>query len=375
MATEAAAPIFTPQTNFWIGCGFALIVGLVIGNWWTRAAHGRITTFQSAFYLATGAGIAVLSNWNVPYVGPIHGICWIVSLFAASCLTQRAIVNDHASGLESFPTIVQQQFRAFVRSMISTRPIIEAQKAIQHRRQSLMREHDGRQRSGTGVMHDFIHSARDEAVHYLDDRKRLLKELVTNPDPMVLSQHLNSAFEGRLGNISLKILKLFETVTGQRDLWVALRILDERGGERKYKTIVRVGAVNADRSTTSVSIPEGEGLPSYLRKEYGAGRGIVVLGKARKQDQWITTVNDSRKEDQSVMAGPVIIKSVANRDEKKEMAMILYVSSPTADCFGDPHRDFMKCCTDTLSMFLSLASQLDGGLRIARGRPLTPSRP
>ncbi len=222
------------------------------------------------------------------------------------------------------------------------------------------------------ALHDFIHCARDEAILYLAARKRLLRQWVANAISIeLLQQHLIEEFEKHLTAISQKILKLFETVTGQQKLWVAIRQIDEKDSERFYRTILRVGKVTQDRAPKSAWIPENYGLPAFLRSEYDNGRGIVILGKNRKSHQWMATANDGRGEDKNIVAGPVIVKSLSEATEKKEMLMILYVNSPVEGCFADSHRDFMRCCTDTLSMFLSLAAQLEAAARITKISPLT----
>lgn len=175
-----------------------------------------------------------------------------------------------------------------------------------------------------------------------------------------------------------KVLRLFEAVVvNPNDLWVALRMLTEApDGSRAYKTLVRVGGVGHDREPRSVPIPEDKGLPKFLRSQYDAGRGIVILGKKRKSQHWVKTYNDARKEDVNVMAGPVVLKSSDGTadNEKKEMFMILYVNSPNEDVFVDDYRDYLRVCTDTLSMFFSLAAHMDGEAKMVRSiSPLTLS--
>ena len=71
------------------------------------------------------------------------------------------------------------------------------------------------------------------------------------------------------------------------------------------------------------------------------------------------------------MAGPVMVKSGLEAAEKKEMLMILYINSPNPDFFTDFYKDYVRCCTDTLSLVMSLTAQLDAGTQFARVSPLT----
>lgn len=361
----AHSQFFSAPVEIGIGCLLAACAAMLIAFFWTHSGYDQSMGATVVFGLITTTGVGVLAGWNAPYVGTIHGLSWVVGFSLSTHLTRRVIIRDHSTGLEHLPSRSQNDFRAFVSCTVFSKDREAASRAIKAKRQSLVKEHDSRERAGAAALHDVIHCARDEAVLLLAANDKLIKELVAVGQDGLFLQHLSTEFEVHLRNVLQKVLRLFEIVTGQKDLWVALRILDKQGGSQVYRTLSRVGKVTDDRRQRTSAVPETVGLPAFLRSEYDAGRGIVILGKSRKKSQWIKTPNDCRKEDASVMAGPIIIKTVASGVEKKEMLMILYVNSPTEGCFAEYHKDFLRCCTDTLSLYLSLALQVQPRIRLS----------
>jgi len=361
---------FSLPAQLVIGCALAMLagVGFVVflppreRSWQVKVLIATLTT----------AGVSVLTSWKVPFIGPLHGICWLAGLLATNGILKSQMITKRARGLEHLPKRIQDDFRAHVEANLFELPHVDAEKSIAAKRNSLIREHDARLKNGLAPMHDFIHCARDEFVAYLAAKRALARELIgKGGDAEDIERRIAEVFETRLHHILEKMLRLFEAVTGTREVWVAVRVLSGPAHDRRYATFLRLGKYNPDRSKDSIAIPENYGLPAFLRSEYGAGRGIVILGTARKSHQWFFTKNDERSEDRSVIAGPVIVKSGVPNAEKREMAMILYVNSPEPECFGDAHRDVMKCCTDTLSLFLSVVAQLGTGTQIAAILPLT----
>ncbi len=172
----------------------------------------------------------------------------------------------------------------------------------------------------------------------------------------VFAQEVHELFDRYLTNCLQKVVNLFEALGRRpRTLWSAVRrSVTTAEGASAYATILRVGKIGKDR--TSSPVPADRGLPKYLREQYGKNQGIVILGTDRNEDNWVPSPNDQRKEDLSVMAGPIMIKSGNPLAEATHrwMYMILYVNSPEVGAFGDGDRYYMRCCTDVLSLFFSM---------------------
>jgi len=208
-------------------------------------------------------------------------------------------------------------------------------------------------------LHDFVHTARDDAVQYLERYKAILAQFLQDEDLKRFHEQILEEFQKYLHRNLQKVVTLFEALNDRpRKLWVAVRRLEEP--EREYRTILRVGKYSKDREVHSLDIPESTGLPQYLRQQYERNRGIVILGPNRSAATWMSTQNDALGEDRSVLIGPIMIKSgnPLTASEKRELYMILYVNSPEENAFSTGDEYYMRCCTDVLSLFFSMASKM-----------------
>jgi hypothetical protein len=200
------------------------------------------------------------------------------------------------------------------------------------------------------ALHLFVHNVRDEVAHIHSRMGDLLDHLEQKPDWQQFVAEFLRMRDNSLQLVLNDLLRVFVPLlpSGARP-WAAIRVLTKiSGGVGIYETRLRVGSVNPDRHVNSQGIREDEGLPAYLREQHRLGRGIIILGPERPPEIWEPMRNDMRAEDSNIIVGPVFLKSI----QPWAMAMILYVNSPDKNVFSDHHIPFMKCCTDTLSMWL-----------------------
>jgi len=206
------------------------------------------------------------------------------------------------------------------------------------------------------ALHLFVHNVRDQVALVHTRTGQLLDELERDKDWTRFVQEFLRMRDNSLHLILNDLLRVFAPLLPPgAQPWAAIRLLTKKNGQVGiYETLLRTGSVNPDRHLRSEGIPEDQGLPSFLREQHRLGHGIVVLGVGRSPGIWKPMENDARGEDKNIIVGPVFLKS----KEPSEMAMILFVNSPRENVFCEDHVPFMKCCTDTLSMWLCAVTAL-----------------
>src|SRR5581483_1203639 len=80
-ATNASPPLLSPQTELVLGCVLAFFASMLFAFFWTHSGYNRRSTINLIVGLISTLGVTVLSGWNVPHIGPAHGICWIIGFF------------------------------------------------------------------------------------------------------------------------------------------------------------------------------------------------------------------------------------------------------------------------------------------------------
>ncbi len=135
-----------------------------------------------------------------------------------------------------------------------------------------------------------------------------------------------------------------------------MREVRQGSAGNEYVTFVRAGEYNPNREAVSEPVSENEGLPKALRDLHARGRGIIIVPSEKPADIWRPMRADERREDMSVMAGPIILKGAPKSGE--QMPMVLYLNSPTPDVFGSDLEPYMKCCTDSISLVLNTLAEI-----------------
>ncbi|MDZ4685743.1 MAG: hypothetical protein SH850_11810 [Planctomycetaceae bacterium] len=354
-----------------IGTLLAAAIGGFLGYFWVVSLgterHGLATVYGRVHIgsLLGLGGILLLNQWSVA-VGPLAGCGYFFGLAVAIARKVSSNVRDFTASAHDLSESERKELASYVWTQIFYKSESEIH-ALVKAKTSEMREGQS-PKDAMNRLHLFIHATRDQAVRYVDAHRRIWTDFVEgkhNGTQMTvdsLQKEITGAFRDHLGHTLGEVKTLFESLTGRRGkIWVAVREFHRDGKTRGFRTLLRVGdqKMNEQRQGRSVSIPEDQGLPHFLKRQYETGNGIVRLG-AKKLDRWVHTKNDDLKQDCSVMAGPIIMKSWSEKEgrERRELYMILYVNSPVENVFCEHHEDYLRCCTDALSLFFSLVNQM-----------------
>lgn len=361
--------------NAVVGVILAAIIGGFLGFFWVVSLGSERTGIAKLFgRVPVGAllglgGILLLKQWSVS-VGPCTGIGYVVGLVSAIAWTIHHSLEGFTGSVHEVSESERQELRTYVRTKIFYKSESEIH-ALVKAKLSEMREGQSTN-DAMNRLHFFIHATRDQAVRYVEAHRRIWTKFVegqNNGTQMTvdsLQKEISGAFREHLGQTLGEVRSLFESLTGRRGkIWVAVREFYRDGKTREFRTLLRVGEknLNEQRRQHSVSIPEDQGLPQFLKRQYEAGNGIVRLG-TKRPDRWVRSRNDQLSQDKSVMAGPIIVKSWSEKEirERRELYMILYVNSPVANVFCEHHEDYLRCCTDALSLFCSLVNQMSADM-------------
>lgn len=351
-----------------LGFFFALIMGYFVGYIWTTGSASDNEKLRWANGIPVvlpvlGVGASLIAQWGIADVGVIHGIGWASGLCLGTYQCQKKLIRDHSTTSISLSTIEQKEVTSLVSQNLFQIGMSETEKKKNNRINELKKDRYQRAFKAIDEVHDFVHTARDQAIEFYTTRQKLLADLVRTGDYISYEKRLNEASDAYLRNTLQKSISLFEALTNRHGrLWAAVRVIepsaDQSSGVKFYQTRIRIGKVNPDREASSEPIPEDIGLPRYLRDQYSKNKGIVILNKAEKRKIWHKMKNDSRQDDNSIIAGPIIIKTKCPQTDKtkREMYMIFYINSPDEDVFNQSHEPYMKCCTDTLSLFYSMVN-------------------
>lgn len=343
------------------GCLLAVVAGATVGYFWQRAAisDGKVQKFMGSRPIAvllTATGAAHLAGWGISAPGAIHGFFWVIGVIVGVWYCGTRLVKDYAAVSDPISSSETEAYCCFVRRTLFQEGHSETHRKAHVELRRLRNETARRQLLALDCLHTFIHHARDDAVQYVAAYSSLVSDALERQDFEWLEERMTEEFRRYLGNNLRFILSIFEALFGNPgNLWVAIRRIDKSGNQAVYRTFLRVGAFQQNRHEASEDIAENVGLPAALRRQYRNHNGIIRLGKKRKAN-WKKTKNDGRGEDLSVMAGPVmVLRDKQTAADKPEMAWILYVNSPDENRFAEHDEHFMRCCTDVLSMFFSMA--------------------
>jgi hypothetical protein len=337
---------------------FTLLAGAVIAYGWTltlATSSSRLTARLgggSLLALVTGVPLGILASWKIQVTSGI-GFCYLVGTVVSVYIAWRRAISGLCAIAMDLPRPERKKLSALMRHALATRGPSEARNEADKFCNDYRTQ---RHLEAVEALHDFIHVLRDRAAEFLRKRRRIIDDwLKLHQDKSRMQIELRDLYFESLHHSLPHLVRCFECLVGRdRRLWVSVRAICPVGQKRVYKTLIRFGLPNDDRQKTSADIPEDSGLPAFLRMEHGQGRGIVILGNHyRAGGKWFGTKNDGRKEDTSVMAGPIFAKN----EEPSPMTMMLCMSSPIRDVFTDAHKPFLKCAVDTLSMFVTLMAE------------------
>ncbi len=375
-AVTTEGVLILPYVKMGAAIILALVASYVLGFFWTHASIPRedgkanILGSKPLLVLLTSAGTGLLAKWNVENVGAIHGSAWICGSALGIVLTRAKLFRDYSAGIELLAPPDQREVKQLVRRSLFEEGRISTERKVSKKVTAIKNERSRMLLSAVEELHDFTHTSRDQAVKYLDAYNRLLADFVATGEWENYGAKLSAEFQVYLSEVLQCMIRMFEQLIGQpSQLWAAVRILDGEGSNRTYRTLLRVGKIKTnDRDHESIEIPEESGFPRFLRSQYERGNGIIVLPRNKRHSRnWVSTKNDEREEDASLMAGPIMIKSwdAEQKRVQREMFMILYMNSPKEALFHEGHRDYFRCCTDVLSLFFSMSAMNSSGQVVA----------
>lgn len=357
-------------------CVLASLTSFLIGFFWLRESVADRTGAHAVFgskvslLAVTTIGAGFLSKWNVAHPEAFHGLFWVLGTVAGVFISRAKLVREYAAHGNHLPPDQRSKVENFVRrtlfqcghaqTEIQLGKMIEKFDAKRHKMLSTAVEE----------LHKFIHIARDDAIQFMAEFERAFDEAfaVRGGDIDWFLHKMQDEFKRYIANIAHKIVPVFDALVGRpRGTWVAIRLIEQSEQRRAYKTIARAGNVNPGRENSTCPIPEDAGLPRLLRQKYDTGKGIVRIGD-RTATNWYATSNDDRHEDRSVLAGPIMVKArdPDGNQKRSEMFMILYVNSPRENEFQEIDEEFVRCCTDTLSLFFSMAWKMLPDIQVNR---------
>lgn len=309
--------------------------------------------------LATVIGPAVTTRLGLP-IGVLTQLCWVcgllIGLVAAYKREQTVLVNsvsEHVEGVDP----------ARIRRVIAAQLFRQGSSAAESYAIAEFRKMEAARVSPLPKLHDFIHSARDNALKQIAVLESGLRRVLSG-EPA----EIRKSFTKYLNTVLVSYHALLSAVTKETTgLYVAVRALQEdEDGQPVYVTILRAGSVDeSKRAGQSRPIPANKGLPSFLLDDLNSGtnkktRGVVFLTPDDKKDarKWLPTPNDQLDEDRYLVAAPITVRTLNEVGSlNTEMAMILYACHEK-DIFRPSHRDLIRCCVDTLSLAISVALQL-----------------
>lgn len=278
--------------------------------------------FQGIFGLfgAIATGISLLqTNWTVAVVAGVVTILLIGGPW---------LLRWHRRQIASrVNLILQQKNRAFSQFRANTIAAVDA-------------------------LHLFIHTCRDSVIELKNRYAAISTHAADERERVQEAQDIAKRF---FEDVLERMIDVFRPLVPSVvegcpvNLWTAMREVRKINGKNCYVTFVRRGAHNPDRDISSEAVPEDMGLPKALRQAYKNGTGILIIPAEKPNMLWTSMRNDARKEDLSIMAAPIILKTT----DPWQMAMILYLNSPTAGVLDDSLKPYIKCCADLLSTVLN----------------------
>ena len=349
------------------GYVLALLAGGLIGFCWSLGIASDSKARQILFgakpiSLVVSSGTLFLGYWNVTGIGPVHGVCWLLGTIFGMWLAHESAVRHYSAGVSGLPPSLVPEFKGLVRRSILQLGHNDLERTIDKYLAKQEKNESRFLNDAIAELHDFVHTARDDAVQYMAEYDDSVGEFLQDKDFPAFQLRVADQFRRYLTSNLVAVVNMFEALTGRtRKLWVAVRVLKTQ--TLMYETIVRVGKYARDRGQRSVPIPKDTGLPAYLRLKYDSNEGVVFLTPdSRTSETWTSTVNDRLGDDQSTIAGPIIVKSGNPKGRHAhELFMILYVNSPEKNAFSERYNNYMRCCTDVLSLFFSMANKLMEG--------------
>jgi hypothetical protein len=338
------------------------LIGLVLGFTWCQgilsANMDRTARWWtvSAMTVLTQAGPVALTAWKGVVDANSGSIFVICLLIAAIVRYYVSVAGNVRLVMSQLPDVDRKRVRDMVQGQLfrlgEERTVTEAIKVLSTEIEKSKRETFSR---SPGVLHDFIHQGRAVAIkQFAELAEKMAEDLREQRDPKIddISPYLEKAVE--------LYYELLAQLVDRKGLWVAVRRNEAAG----YVTIIRKGIDFPSRHKNSEPTPRDSGLPRALQEDLNSGptetRGVrfVTPSCKRKGSLWKKSRNDSRKEDNYVMAAPILARLYVNGAVSDgQMVFILYANH-TKDVFRPWHRDVVRCCVDTLSTVLSLAGQV-----------------
>ncbi len=357
----AALPSRASSSDVISGCAalfvFAVFLSYLTTEYSRYLKSGWGKFLRGPAQLVTGTVAAtILIAWNFRDVGPFHAMWWAMGVVLGFLTSYFSAAVNHCTSTAQLTRKQWRAIRRYIFLSFFTRTLDEIEEGVADMHRKLKDNHDLTFRDSLRTLHEFVHTARDEAIEYVSKFEHLLREFLTHQDAKQLDESVNKEFHAYMERMLAKLHEVFEVALGHpHNLWVAARMFQVLPSKSGFKTVARAGSYSAKRSESSEVIPEDRGLPEYLRQQYKNGSGIVRL-TSRTGKKWMKTSNDRYKEDRSILAGPIIIKTKRFPKDPvaRELFMILYVNSPGEDVFLEIHEDMLRCCTDVLSLFYSL---------------------
>ena len=354
----------------------ALVISFVIGLFWINHRFNSVRRGQSGwlgelaktgvFGLLTYLGPLALARWHVNDAGPELGFFWALGILFSIIFVYHRLLDSLSGVAADLPRPQRKVVRKYVAASLMRIPVEEIEKGAEHRareqRKRLLEANaDAQLRFNMAVerLHDYIHSARDQATYFIQQYRRAVEELAEHQKIEVFSTTVRELQRQYLRAVLSDLLHVFQAITGGKaDVWIAIRAAEGEGQNRRYSTLIREPAAYDSRDDLSVPIPEAEGVVKYLRERMDQGKPILRFdqnvnskGKCkRNKGQWLQCPNDKRRDDQSSLIAPVCRRVSEGNGGKREVAMILFVNSPKETAFTDEATPFLKCCSDVLSI-------------------------
>lgn len=345
----------------WLALVMAIVVGAVLSFIFIALSPKvRVTAILGSTVLTTGA-TAYLGSWNAQ-VGPSVGTYWICGLMTGILFGFSFHIASHMATALPIPRGHKMRMAGIAFRRLFWMKQSDAEVALKSDLSALLEglgaeAAQGKKADRQAVLkavesiHDIIHLARDE----LASLEALLSQSGEAAD-LNVQEKINKALTGLLE----KIVEIFTHLIRQEDpkLWCALRRIDNSSQTGEYRTIIRVGEMSADRSASSLAIPEDKGLAKALRDQVRKSQPIMNIDREKKPPFWLVGPNDQLGEDLSILVAPVFFHTQGQR----HMTFILFICSPQSKIFSlAKHGSFMKCCSDILSMFVCAATAATAG--------------
>lgn len=315
----------------------------------------RILPF--VFSIAVLGGVGQLSSWNIEHTA-FSGMFYLSGVIVGILICYWWLPRLYLQVPEELSEHEKDNVRKLIRANLFEVGHSATEEAVRSKIDDLLRARKAANKDAMVALHDLIHKTRDECIDLLRKQKQI-DEQESQPPGTDKEEQRAELTRSFMINYLQRVVKLFGCITDSNKLWGAVRVLDVNAeGISVYRTLARYSQEgNIDtRSGKSNDIGEDEGLPKFLRESYRKGHGIVILSEykpeypksmVKRRGAWVKSSQDDRKEDMSIIAGPVILKG---ESKEPEMVSILYVNSRDSKAFSTRHVDYMKCCTDILSI-------------------------